>query len=637
MLTSVARRQQEKPRSSDDQSLGRRWLLKIAIASLASGTILGSQCWSTAFAQQPAHFSQPPAWYNQLQSSRTQPYAQRLPTVAPDGKQSEEPITGPIESFRTPATVDLQRLANESVPAPAAGYTFPTITREQAAPLPQSPFATARLEQSTPPVFNPAGFEQHPPAPAPSSPFLTDQLPPPPEHYIPTLGFSPPPTIQYPSWKTVDAPELVYDFKYPVPVERPWIEWGRQFYAPGMMEPGGRIFGDFNLTHPMFLVYGDFRTGIGTGENAANSFNNLAARLNLDLDLWITSTERFHGFIGPLNNGGQFTQVNFDDSNLEFEGVFNANLVAGFFEGDLGYMLGGLTNNPAEFDLPIAAGLMPLLYQNGIWMEDVVTGVALAQNAKHSRLLNWSNFDATVFAIFDQLNSPVFGQDNHAGQAFGTAWFIDAYDGYIETGYAYVRDRKEQGRSYHNATIAYTRRYFDRISNSIRFIVNAGQELPKNQRSADGGLIILENSWITANPLTVVPYMNVFYGYGRPQSVARAGGSGGILRNVGITFETDGLNGYPTLDDSAINTVGGAIGINLLGAALDRQLVLEGSIVHGYGSDAGRVTRGDQYGIGARYQLPLTNAVLMRLDTMYGFRESDFDLYGARAEIRYKF
>lgn len=131
--------------------------------------------------------------------------------------------------------------------------------------------------------------------------------------------------------------------------------------------------------------------------------------------------------------------------------------------------------------------------------------------------------------------------------------------------------------------------------------------------------------------------MNVFYGYGRPQSVARAGGSGGILRNVGITFETDGLNGYPTLDDSAINTVGGAIGINLLGAALDRQLVLEASVVHGYGLDAGRVTRGDQYGLGARYQLPLSHNTLLRLDTMCGFRESDFDLYGARAEFRYKF
>lgn len=384
-------------------------------------------------------------------------------------------------------------------------------------------------------------------------------------------------------------------------------------------------------------MYGDFRTGVGVGENAASSFSNVAGRLNLDIDYQITSTERFHGFIGPLTNGNQFTRVDFTDSDLEFEPAFNANLVAGFFEGDLGYMAGGLTENPADFDLPIAAGLMPLLYQNGVWMEDVVAGVAVAQNAKHSNLLNWSNFDATAFAIFDQIDSPVFGNDNHAGQAFGTAWFIDAYGGYIESGYAYVRDRKGFDRSYHNATIAFTRRYFDRISNSVRLIVNVGQDLPERERSADGGLVILENSYITANPLTVVPYMNLFYGYGRTQSVARAGVSGGILRNVGINFETDGLNGYPTLDDSGINSVGGAVGVNLLGAAITHQVVLEAAVVHGYGSDGNRVNNGDQYGLGARYQLPLSHCTLVRFDTMVGFRESESDLYGARAEFRYKF
>lgn len=567
------------------------WVLEYVVFAIVVA-IVALKC-STSWAQYPTITSQPPGWFGQHPLANDQIVDFSQMTIVPPGTSENQP----------------------------------TITTPSA----PSPYIAGNSEQ--PPVSFASNAYHYPGAPV----FLTDQLAQIQPPQVPTLGFSPPPTLFEPTWKTVDSPELVYDAKYPVPVQRPGIEWGRQFYAPGMLEPGGRIFGEFNLTHPMFLLYGDFRTGFGVGENAADSFNNLAARLNLDLDFWITSTERFHGFIGPLNNGNQFTQVNFDGGDLDFEGVFNANLVNGYFEGDLGYMMGGLTNNPAQFDLPVAAGLMPLLYQNGIWMEDVVTGVALAQNAKHSRLLKWSNFDATVFAIFDQMNSPVFGNDNHAGQALGTAWFIDAYGGYIETGYAYIHDRKDLGRSYHNATIAFTRRYFDRISNSVRFIVNTGQDLPKNQRTADGGLVILENSWITANPLTFVPYMNVFYGYGRPQSVARAGGAGGILRNVGITFETDGLNGYPTLDDSAINTVGGAVGVNLLGASLNRQLILEASIVHGYGSDANRVTNGDQYGVGARYQFPISHATLLRFDTMYGFRASDNDLYGARAEFRYKF
>lgn len=259
-----------------------------------------------------------------------------------------------------------------------------------------------------------------------------------------SMGFSPPPTLWEATWKTYDSPEQVYDSKKDVPTERPWVEWGRGFYTPGMIEPGGRLFSDYNLLHPTFYVYGDYRVGIGSGKNAAGRFDNLAHRLNLDLDLALTATERFHGFIGPFNNAGNFTQFRLEDDEIVFDPELNANFVTGFFEGDLGYMLGGLHDEPAQFEMPIAIGLMPLLYQNGIWMEDAVAGVAISRNAQHSRLLNWSNFDASVFAVFDQLNSPVFGADNHAAQAIGTAWFIEAYGGYIETGFAYVHDRKDR-------------------------------------------------------------------------------------------------------------------------------------------------------------------------------------------------
>ena len=68
-------------------------------------------------------------------------------------------------------------------------------------------------------------------------------------------------------------------------------------------------------------------------------------------------------------------------------------------------------------------------------MEDAVAGAAIAYAGRNSKLLNWSNYDATFFAVFDQLNSPAFGGDEHAAQAFGTAWFIEAYGGYIETGW----------------------------------------------------------------------------------------------------------------------------------------------------------------------------------------------------------
>ena len=169
----------------------------------------------------------------------------------------------------------------------------------------------------------------------------------------------------------------------------------------------------------------------------------------------------------------------------------------------------------------------------------------------------------------------------------------------------------------------------------MRVIINSGQDLAKDQRTADGGLLLVENSWISPWPLTVVPYANFFYGWDRPQSVARAGVSGGILRNTGINFDTDGLNGYPTLDATAADTAGFSVGIDLLGAQLDRQLVLEAAYLSPH--DDNSPVPGDQLAVGKRVQFNLTNATLIRIDTMYGFRDKRSDIQASRLEFRWKF
>ncbi|MFK8114580.1 MAG: hypothetical protein AB8B91_20430 [Rubripirellula sp.] len=430
--------------------------------------------------------------------------------------------------------------------------------------------------------------------------------------------------------------QWVYDVKRDVPTQHPWIEWGRIWYGDGITPRGKNWFGDKNLARPQFYMYGDYRTGIAAGRNAAGRTDNWAHRLNLDLDLRLTDSERFHAFVGPLDNGGQFSRFEKVSGDFRFRNEIDFTPLTGYFEGDAGVLLGAAHDQTSPFELPFTIGLVPLLFQNGIWMEDAVTGAAFALPARHSRLLNWSNFDATFFAVVDQLDSAAFAGDEHAAQAFGTAWFIEAYAGYIETGYAYLRDRNQSERSYHNITASYTRRYFDRISNSVRVIVNAGQDLPDSERTADGALLLVENSWITSSPLTFVPYANFFVGWDRPQSVARAGGSGGVLRNTGINFDSDGLNGLSTLDATASDTAGGSIGVDLIGDDLDRQLLLEMTYLTPHGSKNANVPD-DQFAAGARYQFPVSNATLLRFDTMYGWRRGLEDVYGTRMEYRWKF
>ena len=82
---------------------------------------------------------------------------------------------------------------------------------------------------------------------------------------------------------------------------------------------------------------------------------------------------------------------------------------------------------------------------------------------------------------------------------------------------------------------------------------------------------------------------------------------------------------------------GGAMGVNWLGPDFSYQIVLELAMLQTFGRPGGRRAVNDQYGVGLRYQLPLTHALLLRTDALYGFLEDANDIAGARVELRYKF
>ena len=95
----------------------------------------------------------------------------------------------------------------------------------------------------------------------------------------------------------------------------------------------------------------------------------------------------------------------------EFFDGWDPNTDTMFIEGDLGWILGGATGTSPPFDLPFAAGLIPLVLQNGIWLEDAFVGAAVTIPARNNPVLDWSNFDTTVFVGFNQLTTRAFGVD----------------------------------------------------------------------------------------------------------------------------------------------------------------------------------------------------------------------------------
>ena len=429
----------------------------------------------------------------------------------------------------------------------------------------------------------------------------------------------------------------IYGAKIVVEPPRPPVELGRQQYTSGGYDKSSTILGELNPLLPGLAIYGDWRTAVAYNNNNGKDIAQIATRLNVDVDFKITGTERIHAFFTPLQRNNKFTRFEFGgaDSNNRFNEEFDFNPQTLFFEGDFGSLYSGFSGSEARFDLPFTVGLFPLVLQNGTWANDAILGGAITLPAKNSRKLGLPNYDITFFAAFDNVdNAGILGADRkHDANIYGVTTFIDAFGGYIEAGYGLLQGRDElDGQLTHFLTGAYSRRYFNTVSNSTRAFANFG-----NDKDDEGFLLISENSLITSLPSTLIPYANFFVGLGNPQPLVDGFGAG-LLKNVGINFETDALTGYPKLNDTGSNAWGGAIGLQYL-FNLDQQLVFEVAMVQPFGDPIpGIGVAKPQYGFGVRYQIALDRAWLFRADATYQILEGgDDDNFGVRFELRRKF
>ena len=440
----------------------------------------------------------------------------------------------------------------------------------------------------------------------------------------------------------------IYGAKSAVEPPRPPVELGRQQYTSGLYDESSTLFGNLNPLLPGLAIYGDWRTAVAYNSNNGKDIAQIATRLNLDVDFKITGTERIHAFFTPIQKNNKFTRFEFGggDGDRKFTDEFDPNPQTLFFEGDFGSIYSGFSGREAGFDLPFTVGLFPLFLQNGIWANDAILGGAVSLTAKNSKKLGLANFDVTFFAGFDNVdNVGILGPDKHNANVYGLTTFIDAFGGYIEAGYGLLQGvddrscvlradplRGVDGQLTHFVTAAYTRRYANTLSNSTRVFANFG-----NGEQDEGVAIISENSLISGLPSTLIPYANFFVGFGNPQPLVDGNGAG-ILKNVGINFETDALTGYPKLNDTGSNAYGGAIGLQYL-FNLDQQLVFEVATVQPFGDPiAGIGAASPQYGFGVRYQIPIDRAWLFRADATYQIVEgADKTTFGVRAEIRRKF
>jgi hypothetical protein len=143
-------------------------------------------------------------------------------------------------------------------------------------------------------------------------------------------------------------------------------------------------------------------------------------------------------------------------------------------------------------------------------------------------------------------------------------------------------------------------------------------------------MFLIETSLITSRPSNFVPYLNLFVAVNKPQPLAR---NDGILKNTGILFESDALSGFPFLDDTGADSLGGALGLEVLASDFGWQVVAEVAATMQH-SDSDRA---EEVGFGLRTQIPLTNALILRANAMYGIVFDRADKAGGTVEFRYKF
>ena len=443
-----------------------------------------------------------------------------------------------------------------------------------------------------------------------------------------------------PTYRPYEAKDelAIYKGKHLNPTANPPVDLGLSLYDRGAYAPRPTLAGRENPIQYHFMAYGDLRTAVADNDNGKPAANGktyqsqVATRLNLDLDLNLTPTERIHAFMRPFDKLTSFTRYDLNGGVKEkFVGEFNTKLVTLFFEGDLGNILMGIRGKPSSFDIPIAGGLVPILTQNGIWIQDAFKGAAIGITAKHSKALDISNMDLTFFTGQAGVTSDAFGVGHGSGKIYALAGFADLLKGYMEAGYGYV-EADDKDLSYHNVTAAFTTRFEGRVSNSVRLIGNFGQKAAV--KTANGLLVLVENSLVSPHPLVLVPYLNLFAGFDTPQSLARAADAGGVLGNTGINFQTDGLTGFPTLDFHGHDTYGGALGVEYL-FNLDRSVIFEAAAVAPRHSTP--LVPGAEYAFGASFQQPLNNAWILRFDGMRGWLDKQRDIFGVRMELRRKF
>jgi hypothetical protein len=419
-------------------------------------------------------------------------------------------------------------------------------------------------------------------------------------------------------------PDLLPDTPNPITL------FGDGFWEPGTLQ-NGRIT-------PTLIVYGDLRSAYSYIEKPdAGSDTDVAtarSRLTLEADLKLTATERFHARFVPISHGDQDTRVDF---RPEFQETFEHSLKPQtlFFEGELDSIIsdfgGSAQHDGTDLNYAIAAGKFPLELNNGYLVSDIFTGVGVTKN---NISVPWaSDLGVGVIYAFHDVDANAGTGKPAAGDAFsllGLHGFADAADLRIETSLLMLdvqnADEVVGGRD--------RRQYYGAVSFAwLRGPVGQGLHLLGKMGDPDvtgnGALVVYESN-VRLTPVYVdggaYAMLNAFFGSPHWNSIS------GNLNQVGTTFQTDNLTGFPNQRGDGRDEAGVALAVQIKTLRRRLHFIPEVSYVDDR-SDANN----DTTALGMRINYGFGDRYVLRMDLRHFIPKVGESFNAGRAEFQIKF
>ena len=427
--------------------------------------------------------------------------------------------------------------------------------------------------------------------------------------------------------------------------ERPGllVEIGNPYLGTGEIKAGVKMPGGA-VWQPTLIVFGTFRTAVQSFEAGNTRITEWANRLDLFANLQLTGSERLVVGFRNLDQDGRFTsyildpdpddpafQARFPD-NDRFRDELNAQVQSLFFEGDFGELFPNLDREDfGRTDVGFSIGRQPLLFQEGMLIDDSIDGVGITRNTLLPT--NTSNFRTTFFAGVENVNRA--GVEDEEAELFAILTSTDLRTSTVDADLVYVTGDAVTGDLAAFGVSAVQR--IGKVNTSFRLLGSyaVDQETPF---ATDGALLFSEVSWTPHHSHDLV-YVTTFVALDEFSSAARGPATGGPLGRAGINFAAVGLGNYGApLSSRARDVAGGALGYQkFYGSLKRRQLLAELGARIGMAS-----TTPNAAAATLRFQQAMGRRCVLVLDGFAGHVEGlgvdeDDTRFGGRVELVLKF